>query len=110
MINKFQRRIDREGHQIVPLLTELWKKSETTGYMGGSSQLDIRKIYQRLENFDYNGVMELCSDVQLMLKSAIQYYGFSHEVCLLDLTVCLHVVAEIILGLFAFVFRNNIGS
>ncbi|KAL1826685.1 hypothetical protein ACET3Z_005097 [Daucus carota] len=80
VINKFQRRIDREGHQIVPLLTELWKKSETTGYMGGSSQLDIRKIYQRLENFDYNGVMELCSDVQLMLKSAIQYYGFSHEV------------------------------
>ncbi|KAK1377213.1 ATP-dependent helicase BRM [Heracleum sosnowskyi] len=80
VINKFQRRLDREGHQIVPLLTELWKKSETTGYMGGNSQLDIRKIYQRLENFDYNGVMELCSDVQLMLKGAIQYYGFSHEV------------------------------
>ncbi|KAK1377172.1 Bromo domain-containing protein [Heracleum sosnowskyi] len=43
-------------------------------------RLDIRKIYQRLENFNYNGGMELCSDVQLMLKGAIQYYGFSREV------------------------------
>lgn len=88
-MNKFQRRIDKEGNQIVPLLTELWKKSESTGYMSGNCQLHIRKIDQRLENFGYNGVMEFVSDVQLMLKGAVQYYGFSHEVCFLDLTFVL---------------------
>ncbi|KAK1364331.1 ATP-dependent helicase BRM [Heracleum sosnowskyi] len=80
VMNKFQRRLDKEGHQIVPLLTELWKKSGSTGYMSGNCQLHIRKIDQRLENFGYNGVLEFVSDVQLMLKGAVQYYGFSHEV------------------------------
>lgn len=89
-MNKFQRRIDKEGHQIVPLLTELWKRSESTDYMSGNPQLHIRKIDQRLENFGYNGVMEFVSDVQLMLKGAIQYYGFSHEVCSgLDICACI---------------------
>ncbi|KAL8119055.1 hypothetical protein AgCh_016530 [Apium graveolens] len=80
VMNKFQRRIDKEGHRIVPLLTELWKKSESSGYMSGNCQLHIRKIDQRLENFGYNGVMEFVSDLQLMLKGSVQYYGFSHEV------------------------------
>lgn len=88
MISKFQRRIDKEGHQIVPLLTDLWKRSESTGYTSGAgnnSLLDVRKIDQRIDRFEYTGVMELVSDVQLMLRSAVQYYGFSHEVCLLEL-------------------------
>ncbi|KAJ0110887.1 hypothetical protein Patl1_00471 [Pistacia atlantica] len=82
VISKLQRRIDKEGHQIVPLLTDLWKRIENSGYMsgGGNNLLDLRKIDQRVDRVEYNGVMELVSDVQLMLKGAMQFYGFSHEV------------------------------
>lgn len=80
---KLQRKIDKEGPQIVPLLTDLWKRSENTGYNSGAGNdnlLDLRKIDQRVERFDYNGVIDFLSDVQFMLKSAVQYFGFSHEV------------------------------
>ncbi|TKY65425.1 ATP-dependent helicase BRM [Spatholobus suberectus] len=82
VINKLQRRIDKEGHQIVPLLTGLWKRVENSGYMGGSgnSLLDLRKIDQRIDRMDYNGVMELVFDVQFMLRSAMHFYGYSYEV------------------------------
>lgn len=85
VISKFQRRIDKEGPQIVPLLTGLWKTSENSGHLngGGSSRLDLQKIDQRVERFQYSGVMELVVDVQFMLKSGMQYFGFSHEVWLL---------------------------
>lgn len=81
VISKLQRRIDKEGPQIVPLLTDLWKRIENSGYTSGSGNiLDLRKIDQRIERLEYNGVMELVLDVQSMLKSSMQYYGFSHEV------------------------------
>ncbi|KAI4328811.1 hypothetical protein L6164_021137 [Bauhinia variegata] len=82
VINKLQRRIDKEGHQIVPLVTDLWKRIENSGYSGGSgnSLLDLRKIDQRIDRLEYNGVMELVYDVQFMLKGAMQFYGFSYEV------------------------------
>lgn len=82
VISKLQRRIEKEGHQIVPLLTDLWKRIETSGYMSGAGNniLDLRKIDQRVDRLEYNGVMELVSDVQFMLKGAMQFYGFSHEV------------------------------
>lgn len=81
VISKLQRRIDKEGPQIVPLLTDLWKRIENSGYTSGSGNiLDLRKIDQRIERLEYNGVMELVFDVQSMLKSSMQYYGFSHEV------------------------------
>ncbi|XP_027335787.1 ATP-dependent helicase BRM-like [Abrus precatorius] len=82
VISKLQRRIDKEGHQIVPLLTDLWKRIENSGYSSGSgnSLLDLRKIELRIDKLDYNGVMELVSDVQFMLKSAMHFYSFSHEV------------------------------
>ncbi|XWS77008.1 hypothetical protein CRYUN_Cryun01aG0226800 [Craigia yunnanensis] len=82
VISKLQRRIDKEGQQIVPLLTDLWKRIENSGYMGGSgsNHLDLRKIDQRVDRLEYNAIMELVSDVQLVLKSAIHFYGFSHEV------------------------------
>ncbi|KAF7826072.1 ATP-dependent helicase BRM-like [Senna tora] len=80
VFSKFQRRIDKEGRQIVPLLTDLWKKNH--GYAGGSGNtlLDLRKIDQRIDRFEYSGVLELVCDVQFMLKSAMDFYGFSHEV------------------------------
>ncbi|KAK7349507.1 hypothetical protein VNO77_06930 [Canavalia gladiata] len=82
VISKLQRRIDKEGHQIVPLLTDLWKRIENSGYSGGSanSLLDLRKIDQRIDKFEYNGATELVFDVQFMLKSAMHFYSFSHEV------------------------------
>ncbi|GMI66832.1 FLORAL FUSED ORGANS 3, CHROMATIN REMODELING 2, ARABIDOPSIS THALIANA BRAHMA, BRAHMA [Hibiscus trionum] len=82
VISKLQRRIDKEGQQIIPLLTDLWKRIESSGYMGGSrsTHLDLWKIDQRVDRLEYSGVMELVSDVQLVLKSAMQFYGFSHEV------------------------------
>ena len=89
VMKKFQRTLDKEGHQIVPLLTELWKKSEDTGYMSGNCQIHIQKIDYRLENFGYNGVMEFVSDVQLLLKGAVQYYKFSHEVFFINFTYVL---------------------
>ncbi|XVF80095.1 hypothetical protein PTKIN_Ptkin15bG0042900 [Pterospermum kingtungense] len=82
VVSKLQRRIDKEGQQIVPLLTDLWKRIENSGYMGGSGNnfLDLQKIDQRVDRLEYSGVMELVSDVQLVLKSAMHFYGFSHEV------------------------------
>ncbi|KAI9089885.1 hypothetical protein K1719_028855 [Acacia pycnantha] len=82
VISKLQRKIDKEGHQIVPLLKDLWKRIENSGYTGGSgsSLLDLRKIDQRIDRLEYSGVMELVFDVQFMLKSAMHFYGFSHEV------------------------------
>ncbi|KAH1130100.1 hypothetical protein J1N35_001478 [Gossypium stocksii] len=82
VISKLQRRIDKEGQQIVPLLTDLWKRIEKSGYMGGSgsNNLDLQKIDQRVDRLEYSGVMELVADVQLVLKSAMQFYGFSLEV------------------------------
>lgn len=82
VISKLQRRIDKEGHQIVPLLTDLWKRIENSGYSGGSGNnlLDLRKIDQRIDKLEYTGATDLVFDVQFMLKSAMQYYGFSLEV------------------------------
>ncbi|XP_061341259.1 ATP-dependent helicase BRM-like isoform X3 [Gastrolobium bilobum] len=82
VIGKLQKRIDKEGLQIVPLLMDLWKRIENSGYTGGSgnSLLDLRMIDQRIDRLEYNGATELVFDVQFMLKSAMQFYGFSHEV------------------------------
>ncbi|KAF9668977.1 hypothetical protein SADUNF_Sadunf14G0059600 [Salix dunnii] len=82
VMSKFQRRIDKEGQQIVPLLADLWKKIENSGYISGAGTnlLDLRKIEQRVDRLEYSGVMELVFDVQFMLKGAMQFYGFSHEV------------------------------
>ncbi|KAJ9539405.1 hypothetical protein OSB04_032138 [Centaurea solstitialis] len=73
VITKIQRRIDKEGQQIIPLLTDLWKRTE-------SSLLDLRKIELRIDRLEYSAVPELIADVQLMLKGGMQYFGFSHEV------------------------------
>ncbi|KAJ0797562.1 putative DNA helicase chromatin remodeling SNF2 family [Helianthus annuus] len=76
VITKIQRRIDKEGQQIIPLLTDLWKKAESHG----NNILDLHKIELRVERLDYNTVPDLIVDVQAMLKSGMQYFGFSHEV------------------------------
>lgn len=83
VISKLQRRINKEGHQIVPLLIDLWKRIEIHGYnTGGSGNnlFDLKRVDQRIDRFEYNSVMELVVDVQTMLKSAVHYYGCSLEV------------------------------
>lgn len=82
MIGKVQSRLDKEGHVVVPLLSDLWKKTESSGINGpGSKLLDLRKIDHRIDRLQYSGVMDVVNDVHLMLKNAVQYYGFSHVVC-----------------------------
>ena len=80
VITKIQRRIDKEGQQIIPLLTDLWKRTESPGSSAGNTLLDLRKIELRVDRLEYNGVMDLIADVQVMLKGGMQYFGFSHEV------------------------------
>ncbi|KAI5411050.1 hypothetical protein KIW84_056267 [Lathyrus oleraceus] len=75
VISKLQRRIDKEGHQIVPLLTDLWKRIENSG----NNLLDLRKMDQRIDKLVYTGATDLVFDVQFMLKSTMLYYGFSLE-------------------------------
>ncbi|XP_076907787.1 ATP-dependent helicase BRM-like isoform X2 [Bidens hawaiensis] len=79
VITKIQRRIDKEGQQIIPLLTDLWKRTESPRGGSGNS-LDLRKIELRVDRLEYNGVTDLIVDVQLMLKTGMQFFGFSHEV------------------------------
>lgn len=90
--SKFHRRIDKDGHQIAPVLTDFWK-SANSGHLA-DNVLDLRRIDQRVECFEYNGVMDYVADVQLMLKNAVQYCGYSHEVCwiiiiIIDVRACL---------------------
>ncbi|KAI3741320.1 hypothetical protein L1987_58992 [Smallanthus sonchifolius] len=76
VITKIQRRIDKEGQQIIPLLTDLWKRTESHG----NNILDLHKIELRVDRLNYNTVPDLIVDVQAMLKSGMQFFGFSHEV------------------------------
>ncbi|XP_071741486.1 ATP-dependent helicase BRM-like [Rutidosis leptorrhynchoides] len=78
VITKIKRRIEKEGQQIIPLLTDLWKRTESGP--GGSNLLDLQKIELRVDRMGYNGVTDLISDVQAMLKGGMHYFGFSHEV------------------------------
>lgn len=77
--SKFHRRIDKDGHQIAPLLTDFWK-SINSSHAAVKNVLDLRSIDQRVESLEYDGVMDYVADVQLMLKHAAQYYGCSNEV------------------------------
>ena len=65
----------------MPMLTNMWKRIQNGYAAGGVNNLfELREIDQRVERLEYVGVMELASDVQYMLRGAMQFYGFSHEV------------------------------
>lgn len=66
----------------MPSLTDMWKRIGNSSLPIGVNNniLDLRKIDQRIDRLEYNGVMELVFDVQFMLKGAMQYYAFSYEV------------------------------
>lgn len=51
---------------------------------GMSNLLDFKMIDQRIDGLEYDGVMDVVADVQLVLRGAMQYYASSHEVlCLI---------------------------
>ncbi|XP_068639207.1 ATP-dependent helicase BRM-like [Aristolochia californica] len=78
--SKFQRRISKDGHEIAPQIVDFWKRTETLAYKTVNNYLDLQKIDQNVEKLHYSGVMDFVLDVQLMLKSSVQYCGFSYEV------------------------------
>ncbi|KAL8138466.1 hypothetical protein V2J09_004467 [Rumex salicifolius] len=83
VLTKLRKKIIKEGPQIVPMLADLWRRLENPNYYGwpGSNNLlDLKKIEQRVDGFEYSGVVDLISDVQILLKNGVQYYGFSYEV------------------------------
>lgn len=82
VISRLQKRIDREGPQIIPLLRGLWKRIESSGGVSGTYDqfFNLPEIDMRLDNHEYSGIMPFVSDVLLMLRTSMQYYGFSHEV------------------------------
>ncbi|KAL5727317.1 hypothetical protein ACHQM5_000527 [Ranunculus cassubicifolius] len=83
VISKLQRRIEKDGHQIIPILIGFWKRTQHSSYstgVGRNSNLDLARIDQRVDRLEYNGVMDFVSDIQSMLKHAAQHFGFSFEV------------------------------
>lgn len=60
-----------------------WKRAQHSSYMTGvgrNTNLDLVRIDQRVDKLEYNGVMDFVADIQSMLKSAAQHFGFSFEV------------------------------
>ncbi|KAL6000690.1 hypothetical protein ACLOJK_006416 [Asimina triloba] len=47
-------------------------EEQATSYLAANNLLDLRRIDQRVDGLEYNGMMDYVSDVQLMLKSAAQ--------------------------------------
>lgn len=93
VISKLRRKLDKDGCQVFPLLYDFLKRNENYGLKSivgkTSGLLDLQKIEQRVDNLEYNGVADFIADVQLMLKSVIQFCNYSHEVCMLFLFRCL---------------------
>ncbi|KAJ8498993.1 hypothetical protein OPV22_009545 [Ensete ventricosum] len=84
VISKLQRKIHKDGNQIVPTLSDWWRRNGNSSLAiplaARSSPLDLQIIEQRVDNLDYNGVTDFIADVQLMLKSIVQHCDYTHEV------------------------------
>nr|CAB3448550.1 unnamed protein product [Digitaria exilis] len=81
VISKLWRRIDKEGHQIIPNISSWWRRNENSSFRGpAGSTLDLQKIEQRVDGFEYSAVTEFIADMQQMLKSVVQHFSFRHEV------------------------------
>ncbi|XP_010933130.1 ATP-dependent helicase BRM [Elaeis guineensis] len=78
VISKLQRRIDKDGYQVVPLISDLWKKNQNATVT--SNVLDLRRIDQRVDNLEYNGVLDFIADVQSMLQNVVHICSYSYEV------------------------------
>jgi Bromodomain len=85
VISKLWKRIDRDGHQLIPLLSDWWRRNEKATFMtSGSSLLNLRRIEHRVDGSEYNDVMDFIADLQLMLKDVVRYFNNSYtlyQVC-----------------------------
>ncbi|CAN6167182.1 unnamed protein product [Urochloa humidicola] len=81
VISKLWRRIDKEGHQIIPNISSWWRRNENSSFRGpAGSNLDLQKIEQRVDGFEYSAVTEFIEDMQQMLKNVVQHFSYRHEV------------------------------
>lgn len=81
VISKLWRRIDKEGHQIIPNIASWWRRNENPSSKGvAGNTLDLQKIELRVDGFEYGGVAEFIADMQQMLKSVVQHFSYRHEV------------------------------
>jgi hypothetical protein len=83
VISKLWRRIDKEGHRIIPNMSSWWRRNDNSSFKGAAgSTLDLQKIEQRVDGFEYGAVAEFIGDMQQMLKSVVQHFSYRHEVTL----------------------------
>jgi SWI/SNF-related matrix-associated actin-dependent regulator of chromatin subfamily A protein 2/4 len=81
VISKLWRRIDKEGHQIIPNISSWWRRNENSSFRGpAGSTLDLQKIEQRVDGFEYSAVTGFIGDMQQVLKSVVQHFSYRHEV------------------------------
>lgn len=81
VISKLWRRIGKEGHQKIPNIASWWRRNENSSSKGvAGSTLDLQKIELRVDGLEYSGVAEFIADMQQMLKSVVQHFGYRHEV------------------------------
>lgn len=84
VISKLQRRIDKEGCLLVPMLYGLWKKNDSSNpaskFSKKGNSFNLRSIDQRVESLQYAEVADFIADVQSMLKNVVQFYKHSREV------------------------------
>ncbi|XP_078440360.1 transcription regulatory protein SNF2 isoform X2 [Wolffia australiana] len=84
VIGELQRRIDRDGQQIVPIVFDSWRRNESLYYASSASTasniLDLRRIDRRVDAFEYKTISDFVADVQLMFQNLVQYLGYSYEV------------------------------
>lgn len=85
VICKLQRRIDKEGCQLIPMLYDLWKKNDfsnsTSKISRTSNPFNLWIIDQRVEGLEYAEVADFITDLQSMLKNVVQFYKHSQQVC-----------------------------
>ncbi|KAK1260762.1 ATP-dependent helicase BRM [Acorus gramineus] len=75
VISKLQRRIDKDGQQIVPLLSDMLKRNGKSSFL-----VSLQRIDQRIDSSEYKSEMDFVADVQSTFKTAVQFYGNSNEV------------------------------
>ncbi|KAJ3693904.1 hypothetical protein LUZ60_009384 [Juncus effusus] len=80
VISKLWKRIDRDGHQIMPLLSDWWRRNVKSTFMvSGKTIHDLRRIEQRVDTFEYGNVSDFIKDLQLMLKNVVRYHNNNYS-------------------------------
>ncbi|WOK94898.1 hypothetical protein Cni_G03603 [Canna indica] len=83
VISKLQRRIHKDGNQIVPILSDWWRRNENSSFATHATSggpFDLQRIEQRVDNLEFNSVTDFITDVQLMLKNIVRHCNYSYEV------------------------------